>query len=141
MSDGYDRPRGRRGEKHEHDGQAHAPLATGRVADGGVQLCYLGMGGAKVLLKRLKDDGQLVRHGTRRGAFYTLEKLIHRLFAAAQIDLTVPDWFGTMVKPHEWFLVPLAVIDEVVGHIVDGSIINYVYDPATVQLHHIEPTA
>lgn len=35
-------------------------------------LCHLGPDGAKSLLKRLKGEGRLAQHGTRRGAFYTL---------------------------------------------------------------------
>ncbi|WP_170003225.1 GIY-YIG nuclease family protein [Pseudopontixanthobacter vadosimaris] len=57
-----------------------------------------------------------------------LEKLIHRVFGAAQLDLEIPDRFGTMIKPREWFLVPLGAIDEAVERIRDGSIIKYRYD-------------
>jgi hypothetical protein len=32
-----------------------------------------------------------------------LEALIHKVFAAAQINLSIPDRFGHMVKPREWF--------------------------------------
>lgn len=63
-----------------------------------------------------------------------LENLFHRLFAAAQLDLVIQDRFGHPVKPREWFLVPLQVIDEAVGRIRDGSIIDYVYDTATASL-------
>ena len=59
-----------------------------------------------------------------------MEKLIHQIFAAAQLDLTIEDRFGNPVKPREWFLVPLHVIDEVVQRIQDGSITNVIYDPA-----------
>jgi hypothetical protein len=60
-----------------------------------------------------------------------LENIFHRLFGAAQLDLTIEDRFGHPVKPREWFLVPLHVIDEAVQRIRDGSITNVVYDPAT----------
>lgn len=63
-----------------------------------------------------------------------LEHLFHRLFAAAQIDLTIEDRFGQPVKPKEWFLVPLSVIDEAVRRIRDGSISDVVYDPKTARL-------
>jgi hypothetical protein len=43
-----------------------------------------------------------------------LENLFHRIFMAAQLDLTIPDRFGHPVRPHEWFLVPLHVMDEAV---------------------------
>lgn len=63
-----------------------------------------------------------------------LENLIHKVFAAAQINLSIPDRFGHMVKPREWFLVPLGVIDEAVKRIRDRSILKYQYDPKTGQL-------
>lgn len=58
-----------------------------------------------------------------------LESIFHRLFGAAQIDLTIEDRFGNPVKPKEWFLVPLQVIDEAVQRIRDGSAAKVVYDP------------
>ncbi len=63
-----------------------------------------------------------------------LEKLFHRLFGGVQLDLTIRDRFGAPVKPREWFLVPLPVIDEAVQRIMDGSIDSYVYDPNTAAL-------
>ncbi len=63
-----------------------------------------------------------------------LEALFHRIFAPAQIDITIQDRFGHPVKPREWFLVPLHVIDEAVQHVCDGTITNVVYDPKTAQL-------
>lgn len=63
-----------------------------------------------------------------------LERLFHRIFAGAQIDLTIEDRFGHPVRPREWFLVPLHIIDEVVQHIVDGTIVDRVYDPQTACL-------
>lgn len=63
-----------------------------------------------------------------------LEKLLHKIFAAAQIDFTIEDRFGKPVKPREWFLVPLSVIDEAVDAIKDGSITQLVYDPNQARL-------
>ena len=63
-----------------------------------------------------------------------LENIFHRLFGAAQLDLTIEDRFGNPVKPREWFLVPLQVIDEAVERIRDGSITDVIYDPKTAQL-------
>jgi hypothetical protein len=65
-----------------------------------------------------------------------METIFHRLFGAVQIDLTIDDRFGNPVKPREWFLVPLHVINESVERIRDGSITNMVYDPTTAQLVH-----
>ena len=63
-----------------------------------------------------------------------LEHLIHRLFGAAQLDLTIEDRFGQPVRPKEWFLVPLLVIDDAIGRIRDGTVTDVIYDPATAQL-------
>ena len=63
-----------------------------------------------------------------------LENIFHRLFGAAQLDLTIEDRFGHPVKPREWFLVPLHVIDEAVQRIRDGSITEVVYDPRSARL-------
>lgn len=63
-----------------------------------------------------------------------LENIFHRLFGAAQLDLTIEDRFGNPVKPREWFLVPLQVIDEAVERIRDGSITDVIYDPKTARL-------
>ena len=63
-----------------------------------------------------------------------LENLIHRIFDPVRIDVEIKDRFGNPVVPHEWFLVPLFVIDEAVSRIKDGTIIGYQYDPGTASL-------
>jgi len=63
-----------------------------------------------------------------------MEKLFHRLFAPARLNITINDRFGNPVQPEEWFLVPLFVIDEAVARIKDGSITGYVYDPKAAKL-------
>ncbi|MNR18630.1 hypothetical protein D3C85_1353660 [compost metagenome] len=63
-----------------------------------------------------------------------LENIFHRLFGAVQLDLTIEDRFGHPVKPREWFLVPLHVIDEAVERVRDGSITDFSYDPQTARL-------
>lgn len=63
-----------------------------------------------------------------------LENIFHRLFGGARLDVTIVDRFGQPVKPKEWFLVPLQVIDEAVDKIRDGSITEFAYDPSTAKL-------
>lgn len=63
-----------------------------------------------------------------------LENLFHRIFQGVRLDLTIEDRFGNPVKPREWFLVPLHVIDEAVERLQDGSITDYVYDPSQAML-------
>jgi hypothetical protein len=63
-----------------------------------------------------------------------MENLFHRIFSSAQIDITINDRFGNPVRPREWFLVPLHIINEAVERIRNGSITNYYYDIQTAQL-------
>lgn len=63
-----------------------------------------------------------------------LENMLHRVFAPARLDLVIEDRFGTSVRPREWFLVPLHVIDQVVERIRDQSISRFVYDPESASL-------
>lgn len=63
-----------------------------------------------------------------------LENLLHRVFAAARLNIEIKDRFGNPVTPREWFLVPLAAIEEVVDRIQDGTISRYRYNPETASL-------
>jgi len=63
-----------------------------------------------------------------------LENLIHRVFDPAQLDIEIKDRFGNPVKPREWFLVPLFIVNEAVERIKDGTITQYVYDPTAARL-------
>lgn len=63
-----------------------------------------------------------------------LERLFHKLFAPARLNISIQDRFGKPVQPEEWFLVPLFVIDEAVARIRDGSITRFIYDPASAKL-------
>ena len=63
-----------------------------------------------------------------------LEKLIHRIFAPARLDIEIEDRFGNPVLPREWFLAPLEAIDDAVEKIRDGTITRYVYDPDSATL-------
>lgn len=63
-----------------------------------------------------------------------LENVIHRVFAAARLDIEIKDRFGQLVVPREWFLVPIFVINEAIEKIKDGTITSYVYDPKTASL-------
>lgn len=65
---------------------------------------------------------------------HKLEALFHRLFGPAKLDLTIEDRFGKPIKPREWFLVPLHVIDEAVQLFRAGSITEVIYDPAEARL-------
>ena len=55
-----------------------------------------------------------------------------REMSHARLDVEMTDRFGRPVKPREWFLVPLHVIDDVVERIRDRSITQFAYDPLVV---------
>ncbi len=60
-----------------------------------------------------------------------LEKLIHKFFSSARLDLELPDRFGIPVQPQEWFLVPFEAIEQAVNKIQDGTIDQFRYDRKT----------
>lgn len=68
-----------------------------------------------------------------------LEALLHRFFAAARLDVALQDRFGQAVQPQEWFLLPLAAIDEAVTRIQDGSITQFCYDPENARIQCLSP--
>ena len=62
------------------------------------------------------------------------ENLIQKIFRNSKLDITITDRFGNRVKPDEWFLVPLNVIEDVIQKIIDGSITEYIYEPSQAKL-------
>lgn len=60
-----------------------------------------------------------------------LESLLHRFFARACLDIDLFDGEGKRLNPREWFVVPFGIIEEVINQILNGSILNYEYDPKT----------
>ena len=67
-----------------------------------------------------------------------LENLIHRFFGSARVDIEIKDRFGIPIKPREWFLVPLQMINEAIDRIQDGTIAAYRYDPKEAKLSLVE---
>lgn len=63
-----------------------------------------------------------------------LEKLIHRIFDPARLDIEITDRFGNPVIPREWFLVPRFIVDDAVERIKDGTITDFIYDPKKASL-------
>ena len=63
-----------------------------------------------------------------------LEKLLHKFFEPARLDLQLQDRFGCDVTPREWFLIPIPAIEEAVKMLMDGTILDYRYDPQTAQI-------
>jgi hypothetical protein len=104
----------------------------------------IGVTGMKVetRIAGAKDDATYLLAGVTIVATYKLahinrtklENLFHKIFASAQLDLTIEDRFGKPVRPREWFLVPLQAINDAVNRVIDGSIVDYVYDPSQAKL-------
>jgi hypothetical protein len=67
-----------------------------------------------------------------------LEKLIHRIFEPARLDIEVKDRFGNPVVPREWFLVPLPAVDRAVKLIRERDILNYRYDPESADFVYLQ---
>ena len=63
-----------------------------------------------------------------------LEALIHRVLDSVRFNAEIPDRFGKLVRPREWFLVPLPIIDEIVERIADGTLAEMIYDPTAAAL-------
>lgn len=65
-----------------------------------------------------------------------LENLIHRIFAAARLDIEIEDRFGKPVRPREWFLVPLSAVDEAVALIQTGQVESWAYKPEVARFEN-----
>lgn len=63
-----------------------------------------------------------------------LERIIQKFFNSAQLDIDVNDRFGKPVKPTEWFLVPIFIVDELVEKIKNGTISHHYYDVASASI-------
>lgn len=65
---------------------------------------------------------------------HQLENLLHRFFADACLNIDLYDANGVRTTPREWFVVPLAVLDEAVSLFIKGTIFNYKYDSNSKKL-------
>lgn len=63
-----------------------------------------------------------------------LEALVHRVLDSVRFDAEISDRFGKSVRPREWFMVPLSVVDEIVQRINDGTLVEYTYDRREAKL-------
>lgn len=63
-----------------------------------------------------------------------LEKLIHKFFEAARLNIVIKDRFGKPIIPREWFLTPISAIDDAVEKIKSDTIYDYQYDIENAKL-------
>jgi len=56
-----------------------------------------------------------------------LEQLLHKFFGESCLNIKIFDNKGKAHYPREWFIAPLSVINEVLGLVDSGEIVNYRY--------------
>ncbi len=66
------------------------------------------------------------------------ENIIHQFFKSVQFKIKVRDISGNETIPQEWFVVPLGIIERVVEMIIDGSVVDYRYNPTMQVLEKVE---
>ena len=69
---------------------------------------------------------------------HSFETLIHQFFKAVHFHIKVKDLTGREAEPQEWFVVPLGIISKAIESIIDGSIVNYRYNPTLQVIEEVE---
>ena len=69
---------------------------------------------------------------------HSFETLIHQFFKAVQFHVKIKDLAGREAEPQEWFVVPLGIISKAIESIIDGSIVNYRYNPTLQVIEEVE---
>ncbi|MBT7556936.1 GIY-YIG nuclease family protein [Candidatus Woesearchaeota archaeon] len=59
---------------------------------------------------------------------HRFERLLHRFFGKSCLNIEVTDKNGNKYTPKEWFIAPIAVVEKAIELIINGEIINYLYD-------------
>ncbi|PHR60686.1 MAG: hypothetical protein COA43_05960 [Robiginitomaculum sp.] len=70
-----------------------------------------------------------------------LEKMLHTIFDAARLKISIKDRFGNPFEPREWFLVTRESVSEAVQLIQDGTIHTHTYDLATAKFIEAKPSS
>jgi len=63
-----------------------------------------------------------------------VESILHAFFVDVCLDIEIPDRFGRMIRPREWFMVPLEAIEQAVDRLIDGTIGDFRYDPVMQEI-------
>jgi hypothetical protein len=63
-----------------------------------------------------------------------LEQLLHNFFGNSCLELDVFDKKGKRHTPREWFIAPIAIIEQAIELIINGKIINYKFDAKNVAI-------
>lgn len=99
-------------------------------------------GSVEARIAQAGDDATFLLSGVDVVATYKLydvnrpklEALIHRVLHSVRFDASIPDRFGKPVRPKEWFMVPLHIVDEIVQRINDRTLTGMHYDPESAAL-------
>lgn len=63
---------------------------------------------------------------------HAFENIVHQILDCVKFHITVIDKKGCEHHPSEWYVIPIEVIDTIIGKICDRTILNYSYNP-TIQ--------
>ena len=63
-----------------------------------------------------------------------VEKVLHTFFDTARAKISIPDRFGKMVQPREWFIVPVTIIQEALQLLEQGRLQDAEYDVLNVRI-------
>ena len=69
---------------------------------------------------------------------HKVERLVHALLNEHRLNITLKDHKGQSYRPQEWFTVPLQTVEQIIAHILDGTIQNYRVDPIRGKLVKIK---
>lgn len=69
---------------------------------------------------------------------HQFEKIIHQFFSTVQYRVKVQNAMGDVFTPHEWYVAPLSIIENVVEKIIDRTIVNYRYNSQLQVLEEIQ---
>ncbi|MCT6842562.1 MAG: GIY-YIG nuclease family protein [Commensalibacter sp.] len=61
----------------------------------------------------------------------SFENLLHRFFRHAQLEIDIKDRFGKIIKPKEWFVLSLDIIEQAIKLLSNSTIHQYRYDSKT----------
>jgi hypothetical protein len=63
-----------------------------------------------------------------------LEQLLHNFFGNSCLNIDIFDKNGNRHTPREWFIAPLAIIEQVIQFIISGEIVKYRYDSVNEEI-------
>jgi len=68
-----------------------------------------------------------------------VEQLLHRFFGSSCLNVDVIDKGGLCQAPREWFIAPLAVIEQALHFLMSGEIVQFAYDPSKQEIVRRNP--